>query len=313
VDTDLFRSLRLWIPAGARGVFGGQVIAQASLAAAKTVPEEQKMHSLHSYFILAGNPDLPILYQVERIRDGKSYATRTVQAKQRGRTIFTITCSFHRPEPMQPHHLGPDHLDVTKLTPPEQLKSEEDRIQQWITQVNHRIEKIKKDGGDSTRMEKLHYFLKMKLEETVVGPMEVKPLDESYGAEGSGISGEPHRMFWLRSRAPIRANDSTKKALLAYASDLHLMGTVSGALGLRFRTTKPKLSMMVSLDHSMWFHANDLEPHEWMLYVMESPWSANGRGLVNGKIYSREGQLLLSVAQEGMVRVELDKTPLNKL
>eukprot|EP01117_Protostelium_nocturnum_P003840 TRINITY_DN15108_c0_g1_i1.p1 TRINITY_DN15108_c0_g1~~TRINITY_DN15108_c0_g1_i1.p1 ORF type:complete len:367 (-),score=114.98 TRINITY_DN15108_c0_g1_i1:43-1143(-) len=319
VDVNLYRSLRLWIPAGARGVFGGQVIAQATLSAAKTVPENLKLHSLHSYFINAGDPNLPILYQVERIRDGRSYATRTVQAKQRDRIIFTITCSFHSGDQDQMYFQHPSIPNISTLPRPETLKPEEEKFEEWIKFVSEMVKNKKEKGENTTKEDRLLDLLEVKLEECVLGPVEIRDLGKLEGWEGNMSTGPEgrdkwRRMYWIRSRAPVKNDDATRKSLLAYASDLHLMGTISRALGVSFRTSKPRLTMMVSLDHSMWFHDNDsMDPREWMLYVMEASWADKGRGLAQGQIYDQKGRLLITVAQEGMIRVDSPKKPDSKL
>ncbi|PRP85141.1 hypothetical protein PROFUN_07212 [Planoprotostelium fungivorum] len=306
IDTDLFRSLRLYIPAGARGVYGGQVIAQATLSATKTVRPEMKLHSIHCYFIFAGDPDIPILYQVTRIREGKSYATRSVQARQRGKAIFTLMCSFHTPEPGLSHQLPMQEL--ASIPHPDTIKPEENTFHRWISEVEAKKKKMEDDAADgeaTTKMEDLLSLLKMKLDESRISPVETR-LISNHLEEGTGKTGKSTRMLWFRSRAPVPPVDAMRKAFVAFASDFHLIGTVSSALGLNFRTSKPRLAMMVSLDHTMWFH-NDIEPSQWMLYVMEAPWSGGARGLAHGKIYSMDGTLLVSVSQEGMIRVETEK------
>ncbi len=259
---------------GFGNVFGGQVVGQALSAASQTVALEFHAHSLHGYFMLAGDAKKPIVYTVDCIRDGKSFVTRRVVAVQNGRAIFSMAASFHRLEQ------GYEHQDLMPdIDGPEGIESE-------VEMVRRLSDKIPK-----TILDKL--LCKKPIEIRVVNPMDafnpkVMP---------------PEKYVWFRAIDKIPDDSAAHRYMLAYASDFHLVGTSLYPHGKTFWSPDMQVA---SLDHSIWFH-EDLQMDDWLLYVMKSPNAGKGRGLNIGSIYKRDGRLVASVVQEGLMR-HLKKT-----
>jgi len=307
IDKDLYRSKRLWMPDGGRGVFGGQVIAQAAWAATLSVKEEgdeaqrpaKHLHSLHSYFLSFGDAGYPILYHVGRLRDGRSYSTRSVLATQRGQPIFSLNCSFQTPEPAQPTFRVPIPgvngiaVEGKRLPQPEECLPTEDRLQ-----------KVLHDKPNLPR--KLKEYIERRMKERRLSSIELRNVDKTeLGWLVSMKKGaEAQAAYWFRSRAPVRTDSAFQKCVLAYVSDLNFIGTAAKANGLT-ATSRPTLGMLASLDHSMWFYDDSVDASEWLLFHMESPAVASGRGLAQGKIYKRDGTLAVVCTQEGVVRAAL--------
>ncbi|PWN47919.1 putative peroxisomal acyl-coenzyme A thioester hydrolase 1 [Violaceomyces palustris] len=295
IDVDLYRSKSLWRPARARGVFGGQVIAQGTAAANKTVRQGV---FLHCYFLLAGDQTVPILYQVERVRDGGSYVTRSVKATQRGKSIFTIILSYQRPEPNQPRFQIPvPTLDSSGSTMT--ASSAKDRIKNLPgpeeSPLNEaRYEKVL--DREPNLDPKLRSILQSWVNDRKKSPVEIRDaLPGMYDSKGMPTPGD-QQAFWLRTRKPVQGGIEAQKVALAYASDFYLLSTVTKALE-NSRTIK----MMASLDHSMWFY-DSFDVNDWLLFVMQTQGASNGRGVAMGRIYRKDGTLVAVVAQEGMVR-----------
>lgn len=254
---------------GTPRVFGGQVLAQSILAASRTV-DEGNIHSLHAYFLRAGDPAAPIVYDVERYRDGRSFKARRVMAIQHGRPILTLAASF------QLQQEGVDHqIEMPVVPPPEELSSEDD---------------VPKDS-----LEKLPQMLKRWFTRT--GPFDFRPVDrhDIFNPKRQA----PISKIWFRLNEKIDEPDYMHRALMAYASDFHLIGTATLPHGISF--AKDHL-VMASLDHAMWFH-RPARVDDWLLYSCDSPSSSGGRALARGSIFDRSGNLIASVAQEGMIRV----------
>lgn len=259
------------VPGPKGRVFGGQLIGQAVMAATATVESasERVAHSLHTYFVRAGDSSLPVHYDVETIRDGRSFSVRAIRANQKGRLLLTATMSFHATSAGLEHQTG-----ISGRYPdPEGLP-----------ETTHRREAFGSDVGrlghrDSVELRRV--------------PRELDP----------GTSGDNARQsLWLRARgATVRPNrkDTVTNAALAMATDFTVLESVVFRHGLTLST--PGLSV-ASLDHSVWWHA-PASLDEWLLYVQESPWAGGERGLVFGHLYSRRGQLVASISQEGLVRV----------
>lgn len=284
LDTKLFRSKSLWTPARARGVFGGQVISQALLAATRCVEEGFSVHSFHCYFLLSADAAIPILYYVEQIRDGRTYCTRTVKAAQNGRWIFMLTCSFQRPEYGQPGHQWPmpRHVPV-----PDDCPFQEDVF----------LKQSEKPGiSDDTREMLLQY-----VQERKRSPIAIKPASSVTTTDGL-----VQNMFWMRAKNVPKFHESFQKCMLAYMSDLNFIGTAARSLHLT-STAKPpnRLGMLSSLDHTIWYYDHDFDCAEWLLYVMVSPRTGLGRGVVHGRIYTQQGNLIAVLTQEGVVRADL--------
>ena len=255
---------------GWQRVYGGQVVGQALVAADRTVEAKDRLvHSLHAYFLLPGDPKAPIVYEVDRIRDGGSFTTRRVVAIQHGQAMFTMAVSFHKPEP------GFDHqAAMPDVPPPEELASEEElkaRLLPNLPEV----------------MRKYWEFER---------PIELRPTDLSRFL--SPEKGEPRQHIWIKASGPLPDDFRLHQCVLAYASDFSLLDTALVAHGrLMF---DPRI-MMASLDHAVWFH-RPFRADEWLLYVQDSPSSQGARGFCRGSIFSRDGVLVASVAQEGLIR-----------
>lgn len=251
-------------------VFGGQVAAQALFAAGQTVDAEVFVHSLHSYFLRPGDTSIPIVYDVERIRDGRSFSTRRVVARQHGRPIFYLTASFHIDE------LGFDHQDTMPPVPaPEDCPS----IGEMFRQLTGR--------PDDKSWER-----------------EWAALDVRYAADSRAggalvASDQPARtQIWLKAAGAVPDDAILNRCVLTYASDLTLLGVSLVPHGLIIGSP---LVQLASLDHSMWFH-RPFRADEWMLYDQHSPSTSGGRGFALGRVFRRDGRLIASVAQEGLVR-----------
>ncbi len=258
---------------GTPQIYGGQVLAQSLVAASRTVDEDRPIHSLHGYFILPGELDAPVVYFVDRLRDGGSFTTRRVTGIQRGKAIFNMSASFHREEP------GPDHQTPMPAVPdPEDLPSELDLLRAMRDRIP----------------EKLRDVL------TQDRPLDWRPVDpvDPFDPEPR----PPLRRTWVRAMGRV---DSPlhHRAILAYASDYGILGSALQPHGITYRRGNV---MVASLDHAIWFH-RPFRVDEWLLYAMESPSAAGALGFGRGAFYTREGVLVASVAQEGLVRV-LDGT-----
>ena len=256
---------------GSGRVFGGQVFAQALVAARRTVDGEREAHSVHGYFILPGDLAAPIVYFVDRLRDGSSFTTRRVTAIQHGRAIFNLSASFHLTEE------GPTHQStMPEVTPPEELAPELDLIRE--------------------RADKYPEALRVVLtQDRPIDFRPVAPTDPFHPEKRS-----PVRRVWFRAIAAIPDEPLLHQAVLAYASDYGLLTTALYPHGLSFRS--PGLQM-ASLDHSLWMH-RPFRVDDWLLYDMDSPVATGARGFARGSIYSRRGDLVASVAQEGLIRLK---------
>jgi len=255
---------------GTGRVFGGQVLAQALVAARRTVEEDRPVHSAHGYFILPGDLKVPIVYLVERLRDGKSFTTRRVTAIQHGRAIFNLAVSFHSGEPGIEHQVkAPD------APPPETIVPELDRIRAAAQQIP----------------EELRSLL------TQDRPIDFRVVDPPEVIDPAPMP--PHRMTWFRVLGDMPDDPLVHQAVLAYASDYGLLTTALQPHGLGLRS--PGLQI-ASLDHALWFH-RPFRVDQWLLYVTDSPMAAGSRAFTRGSIFTREGVLVASSAQEGLTRV----------
>ncbi len=254
---------------GFGNVFGGQVVGQALSAASQTVHIDFHAHSLHGYFMLPGDATKPITYTVDCIRDGKSFVTRRVIAIQNGRAIFSMAASFHKKEQ------GYEHQDsMPDIDGPEGIESEVEMARRLCDRIPKAI------------IEKL--LCKKPIEIRVVNPID--PFDPK--------PMPPEKYVWFKAIDKIPDNTAAHRYMLAYASDFHLVGTSLYPHGKTFWSQDIQVA---SLDHSVWFHS-ELRMDDWLLYVMKSPMAGKGRGLNMGSIYTRKGQLVASVAQEGLMR-----------
>ena len=254
---------------GGQAVFGGQVLGQALMAAGRTVADGQQVHSLHGYFLRAGDKSRPIVYDVDRIRDGASFTTRRVVAIQHGQAIFHMSASFQKRE------AGPTHQDgMPDAPPPEGLEDD-----------HHR---------DRRMADRMPAWRQQYLQQTQ--PMQsraVNPIDPF-----APVPMPAQALHWMRAPHPLPDDPLLHQALLAYASDWSLMSVAMRPHALSWQQGNVQ---GVSLDHAMWFHGA-LRMDEWLLYVMESPSVSGARGLVRGQVFDRGGRLVASTTQEGLVR-----------
>lgn len=258
---------------GWQRVFGGQVIGQALIAACRTVEEPRRPHSLHAYFLLGGDPKTPIIYEVDRIRDGRSFATRRVVAIQHGRAIFSMSASFQHDEP------GLDHAATMPDVPdPESLPGEEE--------MRARIMPMMPPAARA-------YFERER-------PIELRPVElERYLPREAGAAPLPPRFHvWIRTTGPLPDDPAIHRCVLAYASDMTLLDS---SLIPHGRTVFQRSIQAASLDHALWLH-RPFRADEWLLYAQESPSASGARGFSRGLIFTRDGRLVASVAQEGLVR-----------
>jgi len=266
-EVNLFRGASRDI--GTPRVFGGQVLAQSIIAASRTV-EEGVIHSLHAYFLRAGDAKAPIVYDVDRNRDGRSFKSRRVVAIQHGRPIFTLAASF------QLQQEGLDHqFEMPDVPMPKDLPSESNVPEDRLEQVPPLLRR---------------WF-------TRTGPFDFRPVQKVDVFNPSPQP--PFQNVWFRLTEKIEVSDLMHRALMAYASDFHLVGTATLPHGISFIQDD---LMMASLDHAMWFH-RPVRVDDWLLYSCDSPSSSGGRGLARGLIYDRSGRLVASTIQEGMIRV----------
>ncbi|MCM2396457.1 acyl-CoA thioesterase II [Rhizobium sp. S95] len=267
LEEDLFRGKSP--QNGWQRVFGGQVIAQALMAAQRCVATDRFVHSLHAYFMRPGDPAVPIIYQVERIRDGASFTTRRVVAIQHGKAIFSMSASFQLDEE------GLDHqVEMPDVPAPESLMGEKEFRDVFLAKA-----------PDAVR----RYWGRER-------PIEIRPVSLVHYLSDEKL--EPKAHIWVRTSAPPPDDRHYQAAILAYLSDMTLLDTSLYAHGTSI--FDPSLQA-ASLDHAMWFH-RPTRLDDWLLYTQDSPSASGARGMTRGSIYSREGVLIASVAQEGLIR-----------
>ncbi|GAA0988020.1 acyl-CoA thioesterase II [Acrocarpospora macrocephala] len=254
-------------------VFGGQVAAQALVAAGRTLPDERDVHSLHAYFIRPGDPAIPIVYNVERVRDGRSFTTRRVQAIQHGKAIFTMSVSFHIAEPGV-HHQA---VVMPAAPDPETLAPFQERMRAVVGDNPEWRDWLSKPRAVDARY--------------------VNALTWEAQKDPSLISAE--NSVWFRYDAELPDDPLLHVVLAAYASDFTLVDTVLLAHGLAWGASNVTGA---SLDHAMWFHQR-FRVDDWVLYAQESPWSGGARGLAQGQMFTPSGDLAVSVVQECMIRM----------
>ncbi len=270
IEENLFRGQNYLAPWGR--VFGGQVVAQALYAALQTVDSERQLHSMHAYFLLVGDINQPIIYDVDRIRDGGSFTTRRVTAIQKGRPIFTLSCSFNVNSEGFSHDAPmPDVPD------PESLPNDVELAQSL---------------KDLPRAYQRFINIARPIECRLPGGVEQLLFQEQSAAQS----------IWIRAKGALPEDSRFHQVALAYASDYHLLATA--LIPHRSQVDYSKL-FIASLDHALWFH-RPLRLDDWLLYVMDSPHASNERGFSRGSIYNRAGQIVASAAQEGLLRTVQD-------
>jgi acyl-CoA thioesterase-2 len=271
IELDIFRGTQPDEPL--IRVFGGQVAGQALVAAGRTVPPDRPVHSLHAYFLRPGDPSVPIVYEVDRIRDGKGFTTRRVVAIQHGRPIFNLAASFQLPE------VGPAHQQPMPVVPaPDDLPTQQERMKAYDQEL----------GG--------WYSRPRPIDIRYVGDPPRVMRDRIRAGEAEGQS---HSAVWMRANGTLPDDPLLHVCAVTFASDMTLLDSTLMRHGLAFG--KDPL-MLASLDHAMWFH-RPFRADEWFLYDQTSPFTGGGRGLAQGSIYTRDGDLVVSVMQEGLIRL----------
>lgn len=256
---------------GTRSVFGGQVISQSLVAAGRTV-ERNEPHSLHAYFLRPGDMEHPIVYEVDRVRDGRSFTTRRVQAIQHGQVILTMIASFQKREAGLEHQ-----AKMPDVPPPEALLSQRELLQAYVDNTptpNPRVVESSKLGS----------------------AIEFKPV-RPWNLEAPEKR-EPAQAIWFRASGPLPDDQMLHRCVLAYASDFNLLST---ALLPHGHSWHGEDMAIASIDHALWFH-RDVRVDDWLLYAMDSPSSQGARGLSRGLVFDRVGRLVASVAQENLMR-----------
>jgi acyl-CoA thioesterase-2 len=249
-------------------VFGGQVAAQALVAAGRTVEAGRPVHSLHAYFLRPGDPNIPIVYEVDRIRDGKSFTTRRVVAIQHGRAIFNLQSSFHAIE------TGPDHSAPMPPVPdPDELPTFRERIEGSVNRL----------GPEATE-----WLVRER-------PIESRPVEDPHFL--APAPRPPAQDVWIRANGPLPDDPLIHACVVAYASDLTLLDTATLPHAIGYDGN----FMMASLDHAMWFH-RPFRADEWLLYHQLSPSASGARGLALGHVFRRDGDIVVTVMQEGLLR-----------
>jgi acyl-CoA thioesterase II len=248
-------------------VFGGQVAGQALVAAGRTVPADRPVHSLHAYFIRPGDPTVPLVYLVDRVRDGRSFTTRRVSAVQHGETIFTLSASFHHAEP------GPEHAaPMPAAPPPEAVERRQDRLARVLG-------------------EQAVPWRDSPIELRSIGPLQVE-------AERDPLLRTTMSLVWLRLDGDLPDDPLLHVCLMTYASDMTLLDSILTGHGLSWWDGR---TSGASLDHAMWFH-RPFRADRWLLYAQDSPVAHGGRGLARGEVFTEQGELVVSVVQEGLIR-----------
>lgn len=267
IEVNLFRGQSTKIGSGR--VFGGQVMAQALSAAMRTVSDDRYVHSLHGYFLLAGDENVPIVFDVERIRDGGSFTTRRVKAIQHGNAIFHMSASFQLKQEGYEHQ-----IEMPNVSMPEDLPSWEGMVNQFRDVLPENVKRFM----------------------DIARPLEFRPVEFINPLEKNHY--EPKRHVWMRAKGSLPDRIQTHQLVLAYATDYNLLTTALLPHG--FATDSSSLTL-ASLDHAMWFH-RPFTFDQWLLYAVDSPSASGGRGFTRGNIFTRTGELVASVTQEGLMR-----------
>ncbi|GAB3378111.1 acyl-CoA thioesterase domain-containing protein [Azotobacter armeniacus] len=272
IEENLFRGCSEDL--GLRQLFGGQVLGQSLSAASQTVEPGRQVHSLHGYFLRPGDASLPVLYEVDPLRDGKSFSARWVTAIQKGRPIFTCCASFQTGEE------GLDHQQpvMPEVPGPEGLVSETELARQVADRLPERIH----DWAISAK------------------PIEIRPVTQVNPFSPEPCA--PIRYAWFRADGRLPDEPQLHRYLLAYASDFSLLNTALQPHGV---SVFQRFMQVASLDHALWFHG-DLRLDDWLLFAVESPWAGNARGFARGHVFERSGRLVASMAQEGLIRLRED-------
>jgi acyl-CoA thioesterase II len=266
LEDDLFRGISP--DEDRQRIFGGQVAAQALVAAGRTVDADRPVHSLHAYFLRPGDPTIPVIYEVDRIRDGKSFTTRRVVAVQHGRAIFNLAASFQVVEP------GPDHsMEMPEVPGPDVLPTFRERLEPYLPRL-----------GESM----VEWLVRER-------PIDSRPVEDPHWLDPGPRP--PTQDVWIKANGVLPDDPLVHACVVAYASDLTLLDTATlpHAIGYDGRV------MMASLDHAMWFH-RPFRADEWLLYHQESPSASGARGVALGYMFRADGKVAVTVIQEGLMR-----------
>ncbi len=255
---------------GFRALFGGQVLGQALAAAQLTLPEGRVAHSFHSYFLLPGDANQPVVFDVENVRDGRSFSTRRIKAIQNGRNIFYMTASFQSPEKGLEHQFA----NMPDVPLPDSIISDIDMFSST------------KDMPERMR-ESIGYHK----------PIDMRTVD--FVDPSQAVVQAPKRYIWMKAQELLSGNINLNQVMLAYASDYHFLPTAIQPHGV---STRNKNLRMATIDHSMWFH-HPFDFDDWLLYCAESPFSGGARGLARGQFFNQQGKLVASTMQEGLIRM----------
>lgn len=254
-------------------IYGGQVLGQALSAAQQTVPADRRVHSLHAYFLRTGDASEPVVYDVDCIRDGKSFTTRRVVAIQKGRPIYNMAASFQIEEPGLAHQ-----AEMPRIKPPEECVSETELARKVLDMIPKR----------------------MRARASAIKPIEIRPVEITNPLAPAPMP--PQRHVWMRASDALPDELAIHQFLLAYASDFHLMTTSMLPHAVSWMTRGMQVA---SLDHAMWFH-RPFRLDDWLLYAIESPSASHARGLGRGFFFARDGTLVASTVQEGLIRQRPD-------
>lgn len=266
IEDNIYRGTNYQAPW--KRVFGGQVLAQALIACQRTVPDDRLVHSMQAYFMLAGDISQPIVYEVDRIRDGGSFSTRRVVAIQKGAPIFSMGASFQSVQD------GLDHqISMPNVPSPEMLVSDE------------KLAEVFKEAAPE-----IYRSL------TFPRPLEFRPVEKLNPMSGKEYA--PFRHVWVKAKGELPDDIGLHQAILAYASDYNLLTTATLP---HWDKVRPNELFLASLDHAMWFHRS-FRIDEWLLYALDSPSASNARGFTRGSVFDQQGQLVASVVQEGLIR-----------
>ncbi|GAB4512313.1 MAG: acyl-CoA thioesterase II [Roseibium sp.] len=268
LERNLFRGRSPQV--GWQRVFGGQVIGQALVAASRTVVADRHVHSLHGYFLRPGDPSVPIIYEVDRIRDGGSFTTRRVVAIQHGEAIFSMSASFQVVEDGLEHQ-----IEMPDVPGPDDLPSEQELKDKFLSMAPHNIRR---------------YWERER-------PIEMRPVDMTHYFSNKPLP--PRQYVWVRATGALPEDERIHQCVLAYASDMTLLDTSLFPHGTS--VFNPKIQA-ASLDHAMWFH-RPFRADDWLLYATDSTSSSGSRGMNRGSLFTKDGVLIASTAQEGLIRL----------
>ena len=272
LDQNLFRS-RNTINNSGGTLYGGGILGQALLSACQTAPEDRQVHSMHGYFLRGGSDEMPVIYDVDAPRDGGSFSTRRVMARQKGHSIFGLSASFHIREPGHAHAVKIDD----GLPDPESLPAFEELLEQY--RDDPRVEQLKQSSD-------------------ILDMLDLRPLnpEDFYFSSGQGNT----LSFWVRTREALATPQCIHRCVLAFMSDIALVSSMLLPMP-NFSGHSDSGIMAASLDHAMWFH-NDVKADDWLFFKHKSDWAGNARGLARSRVFNRDGVVVASAAQEGLIR-----------